>query len=219
MVEPSPVRLGFFLERRTVHCMAWPNVTYRGIDRLPFLPTAEEQEQLQSAGRHGLSRLWDTYWAAHSEGRINVDLRLASQLQRQFESEGIDFEIVYSEIVEVPNLGGYPNESLWSENLKTVLGHRQDVHDRLGSRPENIEFFGFDISHPVPTFHSAILQPGLDRKHPSLAQELNTHGLVDTIEAASDLAMDANSLDYGPLPFCVLGIWSPTTLEIANTPT
>lgn len=208
MAEISPIRLGFFLERTPVYCVAWPKVAYRGIDRLPYLPTAEEQEQLQSTGRHDLSRLWDTYWAANSEGEINVDVGLASQLQQQFETEGLNFEIVYSEIVEIPNFEGSPHEGLWSENLKTVLMHRQAVHDRLGSRPENIEFLGFDISHPVPTFHSAILQPGLDRKHPSLPQELNSHGLVDTIETASDLAMEANTLDYGLLPFCVLGIWN-----------
>jgi hypothetical protein len=194
-----------------VHCVAWPTVAYRGIDRLPYLPTAEEQEQLQSLGRYDLNRLWDSYWAASSEGRLNVEARLASQLKQQFESEGINFEIVYSEILRIPNFDGCPHKSLWSENLTSVLSHRQAVHERLVCRPENIEFLGFDISHPVPTFHSAILQPGLDSRHPSLPQRLNTHGLLDTIEEALDLAAEANSLDYGMLPFCVLGIWSQAT--------
>src|SRR6266576_2398026 len=80
----SPIRLGFFLERGSAACSAWPEVAYRGIDRLPHLPTPEEQERLLSSGSSELAQLWDVYWEASINGKINVDGRLAKELQRRF---------------------------------------------------------------------------------------------------------------------------------------
>jgi hypothetical protein len=207
MPQSPSTRLGFFLERTSVTCFAWPDMAYRGIDRLPFLPTPEEQEQMMSSGSSDLAKLWDRYWEASIDGLINVDGKLAREYQQQFLKGGITLEVIYGEIVEIPNVDKYPHSALWSENLESALLHRYDIHQRIGSRPDNIEFLGFDISHPVPTFHSAILQPGLNSKCLHLPHQLNSNGLFNTFEDAVPVLDDANSLDYGLLPFCILGIW------------
>ncbi len=211
-VKGSSIRLGFFLERSSVTCSRWPEVAYRGIDRLPYLPIPEEQERLLSSGRSELAQLWDIYWEASIDGKINVDGRLATELQRRFLAWGITLEVIYGEIVVIPsNLDKYPHGALWSENLNSALVHRHDSHDSLGSRPGNIDFLGFDISHPVPTFHSAISQPGLNDNCPNLPEHLNKNGLFDTLEEALPFLSEANSLDYGLLPFCILGVWGQSS--------
>jgi hypothetical protein len=207
MAQRSSIHLGFFLERTSVSCFAWPEMAYRGIDRLPYLPTQEEQEQMLSSGKSDLAKLWDRYWEANIDGVINVDGKLARVLQQEFLEWGITFEVIYGEIVVIPSLDKYPHRALWSENLESALLHQQDTHQRIRSRPDNIEFLGFDISHPVPTFHSAILQPGLNNMCPHLPQQLNSNGLFNTLEEALLVLEKANSLDYGLLPFCILGIW------------
>lgn len=207
-LKHSSIRLGFFLERTAVTCFSWPNIPYLGIDRLPYLLTDEEEEQLRASGRGELAEIWNHYWDASISGELNVNFELARDLQRQFDLWGVQLEIVYGEIVRIPtNLDQYAHGELWSENLEEALVHRREIHDRLGSRPANIDLLGFDISHPVPTFHSAIFQPGLNESYPSLSEYLNKNGLFETLDKASGFLPATNNLDYGLLPFCILSIW------------
>ena len=206
----TPFRLGFFLERTGVACFKWPSAPYRGIDRPPNLPTPEEEDELRSSGRSALADLWDRYWDATDSRQLNTNLPLAQDLQREFRIEGIELEVVYSEIVMIPdNLDDYPHGNLWLEQLDFVLQHWRHVHNLSAARPENLDFLGFDLSHPVPSFHSAIFQPGLHKTHPRLPDHLNQVGLFEDVDTALRFLRAANEMDYGGLPFCVLGIWEP----------
>lgn len=203
----STIRLGFFLERVGVNLLE-ANRPYRGMDRLPYLPTLEEEESLHDLGRHRLLELWDQYCDVRDSGELNVNRNVAWRLQRKFLVEGITLETVYGEITRIPdNLDQYPHGALWLENLVDVLSHWRNIQDILPERPENVLFLGFDVSHPVPDFHSAIFQPGLSRIYPRLSEHLNRDGLFDESSEALSAVELANSLDYGGLPFCMIGVW------------
>ena len=207
---PTPFRLGFFLERVAVTCFKWPSVPYRGIDRIPYLPTPEEKDELRSSGRGALADLWDRYWDAVDSRELNTNLPLAQDLQREFRNEGIELEIVYAEIVMIPdNLHEYPGGMDWAELLTQSLKNIRPVHERLTGRPENLHFLGFDVAQLFETFLSAIFQPGLHETQPRLPDHLNRAGLFDDIDTASKFLRAANEMGYGPLPYCVLGISQP----------
>ncbi len=206
--DSLPLRLGFWLERVGVTCLKWPSVPYRGIDRPPYLPSLEEEDELRSTGRRRLADLWDHYWDAEDSGELNINLRLAQDVQREFFNEGIEFEVVYGEIVTIPqNLYQYPHGTLWTEFLLEQLPRIRRIHQNFAARPQGIRWLGYDISHPIDSFHSAIFQPGLHETCPGLPDDLNRAGLFDDLNAASRYLHAANEMDYGPLPFCVLGIW------------
>ena len=80
--DSVPLRLGFWLERVGVTCLKWPSVPYRGIDRPPYLPSLEEEDELRSTGRRRLADLWDHYWDAEDSGELNINLRLAQDVER-----------------------------------------------------------------------------------------------------------------------------------------
>lgn len=215
--EPVPFRLGFFLERTGVACCKWPHLPYRGIDRLPYLPSFEEQDDLRAASKSKLADLWDRYWDAKDTRQLMVNLQLAQDLKREFCKEGIELEVVYAEIAMIPdNLDEYPSGKLWSEEIALVLPHWRHIHDRLGERLPKLQFIGFDLSHPVPSFHSAIFQPGLHNTCPKLPDYLNSNGLFDDLNTASMFLHKANEMGYGGLPFCILGIWETANRDIGT---
>lgn len=208
-----PVRLGFFLESHGVTCFNWPTIPYRGIDRLPHIPSPEEDDGLRSAGRGGLVDLWERYWNASDGEELRLNLSLAQELQQMFLGQRVELDIVYSEIAFIPgDLEAYPRGSLWLDNLTFVLSQIQGVHNRLLKRPDNLQLLGFDISLPVPSFHSAIYQPGLHRRHARLPDYLNRFGLFADLNTALRFLSMANEMDYGALPFCILGIWEPSSI-------
>lgn len=49
---------------------------------------------------------------------------------------------------------------------------------------------------PIPSFHSAILQPGLIPKDEELATQLNSEGLLDAEEVAAEFMATANKANY-----------------------
>lgn len=211
--KDGSLRLGFFLARSRVTCFNWPSAPYHGIDRLPYITSPQEDDALRHAGRSRLVDLWVRYWDAWDNGELHISLPLAQELQQMFRNEGLDFDLVYAEIAVIPrDLEAYPQGSLWSEMLAFVLSKWRDAHDRLKRRPIDLCPLGFDISHPVPSFHSAIYQPGLHRTHPRLPDDLNSFGLFNDLDVALRLLSVANEMDYGPLPFCILQVWGVPSL-------
>ncbi len=206
-----PVRLGYFLEREGVAAAAFPAVRYRGIDRLPYLPTDEELQALRRAGRERLVALWERYLHAEDEGTPYTDRALALDFRRAFRREGVELEVVYGEVTAVPeNLETYPGGTPWARTLLSALQGMHNRNAHFARRPQGLDFLGYDISHPVPTFHSAIYQPGLHRVQPDLPRYLNRHGLFGDLATALRFLHAANAMDYGALPFCVLQVWSVT---------
>lgn len=156
----------------------------------------------------GVAGLWEEYSEAEEGGELNVDLTLARHLQERFRYAGVRLDLIYAEVAAIPEgVRGYPSGELWWDTLEFVLEHRRAIHNRLHGAPESFSFLGFDISHPVPTFHSAIYQPGLHHSRPEYPQYLNRSGLFDDRDTALPYLNAANERDYGPLPFCIIGVW------------
>ncbi len=152
--------------------------------------------------------VWDQYWNAYDSTELNSNVQLAQTLHRKLATEGIDLDLIYAEISMVPHeLDQYPSGKIWARELARVLSVIRKVHDRLGKRPDGVQLLGYDISHPVPSFHSAIFQPGLHERRPCIPEYLNSAGLLEDIDLALRFLSAANEMDYGSLPFCVVGIW------------
>jgi len=155
--------------------------------------------------------VWDRYDEAEERGDLNCTLSVARQLQTMFRDDGLDLDLMYAEMTFIPaDIEHYPNGDLWSERLAPALRARQSVHTRLRARPHHLQFLGYDLSHPVPTFHSAIYQPGLSESRPDFPKHLNEYGLFSEHDDALEFLGVANDMDYGPMPFCLINIWAPT---------
>jgi hypothetical protein len=204
-----PVPLGFYLERVDERTSTWTDIHYRGIDRLPYFLTPEEENDLTREGRTRLLELWEDLAAVEYEPKEAFNRSRLARLRDGFENEGVRFDLVYAEIVLVPNdLARYKRGALWKRELRNSL--EQWISQVPSDTPSHEDFalLGYDISHPFPTFHSAINQPGLGDREPSLRNMLNRNGLLDEMSPAADLMAEANELDYGPLPFCVISVWA-----------
>lgn len=203
----APLRLGYFLLRRGVRLSSWPDVPYRGIDRLPFVPSPEEEQILQATGHSDLVQLWVSYWDALESGELRARLPVARRFQQAFLRQGYRFELVYAQILEIPShLERYPHGELWLRDMELAAGHLVRVHEQITHAARNLDVLGIDISHPTITFHSAIFQPGLHRRVPDLPRYLNERGLFPDIVAARPFVSEANAMDYGAFPFCSIKI-------------
>ncbi len=203
-----PIRIGFLLERSDVTCPWCPSASYRGIDRLPYIPIPEEETELRSARRNSLLDVWERYWEAKDSGKLNILPQLALDLQQGFRSEGINFEAIYAEIAELPDkLDQHPAGELWPKNLTSSLTNMRHIYGRVVKPRDDTVLLGYDLAHPVPSFHSAIYQPGLHRQCADLQSYLNRHGLFEEVEVARQFNSIANQMSYGLLPFCIVAIW------------
>ena len=205
----TPIPLGFYLARRHVSCSMWPQVTYRGVDRLLHLPSPDEVDHWRSTGKRELADLWDRYDEAQENGTLNVDYVLADRLLLDFQSHQFEVELIYVELSVIPKgLEEYPHGVLWAEELERALAYIQKVGRPLKERPQEAHSLGYDLAHPIRSFHSAIFQPGLHKTCPLLPQMLNKYGLFFDLATAMTVLDQANALDYGGLPFCILEVFS-----------
>lgn len=204
-----PLRLGFYLVRPDVWNSQWPEVPYRGIDRLPYLPTCEEQDALRGSGQAKLADLWDTYWDATDSRTLFANRLRVEEMRREFLNEGVTFDIVYAEVIRLPtDFLSHPYGTQWVRLMNNVIPYMQPVQDVISKLPERLNIVGFDLSTPAPDFHSAIFQPGLQRFEPRLPKLLNAAGLFGDVDSAVSIMAVANAEIPRPLPFCVIKVWN-----------
>ena len=208
---PMPLRLGYYLVRPDVRCSRRPAVPYRGVDRLPYLPTFEEQEALRASGRAPLAALWDRYWDAKDARTLFADRRLADKLRGAFLDEGLAFDLIYAEVARLPaDIDRHPRAAPWRRLMDNVAQYMRPVQDAMPERPTDLRPLGHDLSTPAPNFHSAIFQPGLERSQPRLLDALNAVGLFGDMQRASSYMAAANAEIPRALPFCVIAVWDAT---------
>ena len=187
----------------------WPQVVYRGVDRLLHLPSPDEVDEWRSSGQQELADLWDRYDEAQESGTLNVDYVLADLQRLDFLSHQLQVEIIYVELSVIPqDLQKYPHGQLWAEELKRSLTYIHKIGQRFKKRPQGAHSLGYDLAHPIRSLHSAVFQPGLHKTSPMLPEILNKNGLLSDLASAMTILDKANALDYGGLPFCILEIFS-----------
>jgi len=199
-----PLRLGFFLERTEVMFPFLPGTFYRGVDRLPFEPTPEEDEQLRNSGKKRLLSLWQRYADLYFTGELHASLQLAGGLRSEFADEGVDFEVVYAEVVLIPPLD---TEGLRFEMSEEILPRLRKLHEQVTSRPVGSRMLGFDLSYPLPGFHSALFQPGLRDLPEAPHLDVNSAGLLSDIAQVEELLPLANAMTSSWRPFCGIGVY------------
>jgi hypothetical protein len=201
-----PFRLGFFLVRPNVCLVDRPNAPYRGIDRVVYTPAMVLGRDLSSRELE-IELRFDEYMVARDSGLLQSDLSIAYQQMNRLQEVGMKCEVVYCEIAKIPdNINLLKFGASLEVNLTNALRFRQGFHERISGVPEGWKKLGFDVSHPVPSFHSAIYQPGLGRLVPNLYERLNENGLVETLDLSVPLLEKANEMGHGGFPFCILSI-------------
>jgi hypothetical protein len=202
-----PFTLGFYLERTGAMSHGWPTVLYRGVNRFPY-PRDSYGDRVLSSSQNVQDKLWDEWSEANHSGALRCDLKLVWRLRERFLQSGVDLELIYVECNSIPgNLGQLPSAKLWTEQLVNALNYHEPLDARFQESPSGLHFLGFDVSTLHASFHSALFQPGLNNLHPEVGESLNPFGLIDDLKLAEEIMDRANQMDYGPLPFCVLGVW------------
>ena len=127
---------------------------------------------------------------------------------------GHKVEVVFAKIVAIPpDLSVYPHRSIWAntveQGMNSLMKLLTNASLRLGRHsciPKNFVSLGYDISQAIPNFHSAIRQPGLVNTCPDLPKNLNENGLFGYQECAEKFMSEANQMDYGSEPHCVIEV-------------
>lgn len=204
------IRLGFFLVRPDVRCCSWPSIPYRGIDRLVWVPEPKVDFEVLSEQERHIEMVWDAYFEARDTGDLHADLNLALHFREQFSSIGTPSEVIHAEVVSIPpNPQPEKDNDLWLGALATLQAFRLSRYERAPEPSEQWSLLGFDVCHPIETFHSVIVQPGLERLVPDLGQRLNRNGLLDTLESSLLVARLANRMEFSWRPFCAIAIRDP----------
>lgn len=191
---------GVYLTRVPVRFLEWTEREYRGVDREPYVPEPGTEA----------AKVWDAWWDEYDSHSLMKDIEHALRLQEVFEDEGIAFEVIYTEVTEVPtDPSQYPRGPEKQTHLRKSFQSFGDINDHWSARPrpEGV-WLGYDIAWPVPSFHSTLYQPGLPKQDLGLPGILNEHGLIAELPVARVVANASNVMDYGPLPFCVCSVWS-----------
>ncbi len=200
-----PLRLGFFLELRNVTFQDMPG-HYRGVDRLWFTPELDDDGTIPNVSDE-LREIWERYFDANFQSGSYLDLAVAQGLASALAQHGVHLEVICVEILGAP---GSVKDYAGEKRIRQFAGYEAKVHDSVSKVINHMEFLGYDVSLPFPSFHSAIFQPGLDKASISLSATLNDNGLIGDAEVAALVCGQANLMDYGPRPFCVLGVWGMT---------
>lgn len=151
--------------------------------------------------------MWERYANAEYDERLCTDRDLAHRLQWQFADRGVHLEVIHVEVVPpsddvVAQLARRLSEADLVKTLERLLARHH-----LSSKPDKLELLGFDLSYPLPTFHSALYQPGLHEVYTRLKQELNGCGLINDLPSAHRLSRFANEIESPWLPFCPLAVY------------
>lgn len=181
-------RLGFVIVRRDQTVPWLPDLRYRGLDRLPFVPFLSEIDP-------DLANLWRRYFDARDEGLIGRDLEVARSAMNDLGLAGAETEILYAEAIIVPPLASVASENLEKDHERSLAW--LDSHSAgVPPVPSGFAELGHDVCTPIPDYHSAIVQPGLIPHDSALAESLNEAGLIDESAAASEFMHMANSAKY-----------------------
>jgi hypothetical protein len=138
------------------------------------------------------------------EGSI-LEHSSALRFAERFRSGGLANDVLFAELFELPNELDNTHAALWLASLAKAIEYLAGRRSAVLRAP-NLQHLGFDLCHPHGN-HSAIFQPGLSGMAPGLRSALNEACLFDSIDSARYYLPQANALDYGALPFCIVKVW------------
>lgn len=198
---PALARLGFELEEPGVNLWGLARA-YRGVERMYYAPNPFEL-----GGR--AKEAWGALWEAEDEGRLRGDVLVADEMVVRLAGVGVKLEVIYSEVVVLPDEAAVRPEALAHPLRPELLSWLPERSSSVSPPPETFCPLGFDISTPNATYHSIIRNgaPGVDRPD-ELLRHLNEAGLTEDLAYAKDLMDAANATGYRLGTFCVLRVYS-----------
>jgi hypothetical protein len=182
-----------------------PGSFYGGVDRLPFVPTPEEEEDLRNSKRATLLQLWQQYSDLTYTGQLHGSGHTTRALRDAFAAEGIDLEVIYAEVVLMPSV---EMERVDQKARGLLLQRLRTLHQQVVSRPVGAQILGYDVSYPVPGFHSFLFQPGLREQPEAPNLDVNEAGLLSTVQEAGRIVAVANAMTSSWRPFCGIAVYS-----------
>lgn len=196
----SVMRIGYIIARKQVDIPWAPGRIYRGIDRLPYIPRL----LFESAARPAA---WHRYLDAWEDGHISRNLELTKRIAGELEEEGNEVEVIYAEAIEVPATSSLNLEEPVGQQRDRSLAWLKSRSTGIGPPPGESSELGLDVSSPIPSFHSIIIQPGLTWDS-GRASMLNNAGLVGDERSAIELMDEANSMRYDLSFFSVIRVYA-----------
>ena len=118
---------------------------------------------------------------------------------------GIDVEVIYAELVDVPVLSATPSLFVAGWRCRGRFCEIQAGSRKASEWPANLTFYGFDLSQPLPTYHSVIRQPCRALAH-RLSSGINQYGLIEDREAAATCLAQRMRCRYID-QFVWIGVW------------
>ena len=146
------------------------------------------------------------YRQAREAGSIATDLDIARAWAGIKRRGGLPVELIWVEAV----VSRWPVSDQDANRIRTAEVEFLTRRSEGLRRPTSFTFLGFDVSPPVPSYHSAIFQPGPGRRD-GLPEKLNEFGLLDDLAAAEDLMDEANRDGYGISNFSVIRVLAENT--------
>lgn len=200
--------LGYWILKTGIVLPANGSVEYGGLDRMTQigLPGPHEDRELLESGRADFHAARNDYWEAEESHQLNKERLVAISLCDRFRKEGLEVEVVFAEVLSVPQLPCEDDEL--NDHMRKALLFRRSVHDFLVA-PDyaaHLEPIGIDVVYPNPSFHSAVYQPVLSSILPGFERELNEHGLYPSLESAHLAVSIANDQETSWRPFCPVKI-------------
>jgi hypothetical protein len=195
-------RIGYVISRSGVPFPWLTDRKYRGIDRLPHVPNLNEGQSQRYV------EIWERYLDAQDDGLIGYDLNLAREIQRELEELGNHIDVVYADAIIIPDADSLHLPEKVARQREKSLTWLRSHSERVGAPPAKFGLLGLDVSSPIPSFHSALIQPGLISQDSELASELNEAGLVSELKLATELMHEANATGYGLCMFSVIRVFA-----------
>ncbi|HET9059706.1 MAG TPA: hypothetical protein VFN61_07275 [Acidimicrobiales bacterium] len=196
------VRLGFELVERNVTLSGPVPRPYRGVERMYYFPNPFEL-----SGE--AEQAWSAYDDADENGALRNDPGVAERIRDPLASIGKDLEVIYSEVILLPDETSVQPEALAHPLRRQYLDGLLKRTSRVPPPPTGFAPIGLDVSTPNPTYHSPIFNgaPGVD-SYEELRSQLNDAGLLDDATHATQLMNSANATGYRLGTFCVIRVYA-----------
>jgi hypothetical protein len=182
-------RLGFVVARLDVTLPWLPLRWYRGIDRVPQAP-------LYAGIPTNVASFWTRYLDAWDDGSLSCDLDVAREAKDNLDKAAHPVEILFAEATVVPSSAATQISQGAAQYRSELFKWLEFWSARVPVAPSEFVVLGYDVSTPIPDYHSALLRPGGAAQPSDLLDRLNEHGLVTDPGDATELAHAAN-LSWG----------------------
>ena len=123
---------------------------------------------------------WQRYFALTETGRVGIANSPWSSPGRELANLGHPNEIVFVSIEKIARTGDDRDK----EVAAALVAHGRRSRRTPSHAPRGARLLGYDVSTPVPSFHSVLREPNLAKRGSELERLVNSNGLCDDVRNA-----------------------------------